>query len=158
MLDNDNCKPAAADSVWFYYGESLAHKITGAALVVTANKARRLKFNTKPVHKEVYMYGIAYEQDSFQYMLDYVLERAGIYKDPSFDITSDNGDRLSLATSHPEKEVIEKILNADRSLYDTYRRIVNHYDRMYYIIKGEAGVGRDFVINVSNEGYSIRVD
>ncbi len=112
---------------------------------------------SRPVHKEVYMYAIAYEQDSFGCMLDYALQREGIGKDPSFDIIATRTGALRLATNHPRKSAIESILNEDRSLFDTYRRIEDYYTRIALIAGGSARLNREFFIKVSNEGYSIRV-
>ncbi len=110
-----------------------------------------------PVHKEVYMYAIAYEQDSFGCMLDYSLQRERIGKDPSFDIMATRTGTLRLATNHPRRNVIESILNEDRSLFDTYRRIEDYYTRIALIAGSSGKLNREFLIKVSNEGYRIRV-
>ena len=151
----DNSKVTVDNNVWFYYGKAVVGKIS--KYIFSGRGSASMKFYNKPIHKEVYMYGVAYEQDSFQCMLDYALEVAGINKDPSFDIISQKGEKLCLAAGHPKKTTIEKVLNADRSLLDTYRRIEKHYARISIFIRGERKIGRDFSIKVSNEGYSIIV-
>ncbi len=151
----ENRKITTDNNVWFYYGKAVVSKISN--YIFPNRNSAIIKFYNKPVHKEVYMYGVAYEQDSFQCMLDYALESAGINKDPSFDIISLKGETLCLATSHPKKTIIEKVLNADRSLFNTYRRIEKHYARISIFIRGERKIGSNFSIKVSNEGYSIIV-
>ena len=102
------------------------------------------------------MFAAAYEQECFGNMLDYALERAGVAKNPAFDITEGRDGELRLATVHPCAGIIEELLNADSLLLETFRRIERYYVCITEIVQGKTPADSSFLIKVSNDGYRIR--
>ncbi len=84
-------------------------------------------FGVESVNNEVQLTDIqeSMEQDlqSIQYMLDLALNEAGINKNPSFNINSSESGILYIDSEHPDKESIEKILNENPNIRETYKRV-----------------------------------
>ncbi len=79
------------------------------------------------VDGEIHLFDIqeSMEQDlqSIQYMLDFALDEAGISKEPSFNTKTNESGLLYIDSEHPNKESIEKILNENPNIRETYKRI-----------------------------------
>ncbi len=157
MVEKRDWKVRVGNSAWLFYSKGVVDKLSNYFFRDLVKPLKSVRMDKQPVHKELYMYSIAYEKDKFEAMLDFALESSRIGKDPSFDITSGDNGKLCLATNHPWRKLIERVLNADRSLSDSYRRIENYYARMSSILYGRVRQSCTFSIKVSNEGYVIRM-
>lgn len=145
----------ADTSLLVYQGRGIVERFAGylcsAVDTLTADRSRYAGTE----RKEIYMYAAAYEQEKFGEMLDYALEKAGIIKNPSFEVIMPRIGELCLATDHPRRTALEELLNADRSLPDTFQRIVRHYACITKVVHGRDSLDSSFSIKVSNDGYRI---